>query len=228
MIDCKLKKLIIIVGHYGSGKTEFALNYALRLKQKADKVNLVDLDVVNPYFRSRDFAQEFLKKGINVVSAEKGFENADMPALSPRIFGCLQDDDPTLFDVGGDDAGALALGYYHNYFMKMPYEMWCVVNANRPFTSDAHKAYEYIKDIERSSRLNITHVINNTHMLGLTTPADIQKGEDVADELVKIAERDFKHIEVKYTAGLKNILSQTDVRHEKFYIDKLVKQDFDI
>ncbi|WP_051585973.1 hypothetical protein [Caldanaerobius polysaccharolyticus] len=210
-----MKELYIVVGHYGSGKTELSLNYALKaIKEGKGPVNLVDLDVVNPYFRARDFTEKLKNFGVNIISAEDHYRNADMPAISPRIFASLQDDRLTIFDVGGDEAGALALGYFFNYLSAMTYEMWYVVNANRPMTSTALKAYEYLTGIERASRIKATHLVNNTHLMEETSPADIKRGDILCRELSKLT-----GLPIKFVVGKKEILEDVEgVGGEKLYI----------
>ncbi|SHE70839.1 hypothetical protein SAMN02746089_00682 [Caldanaerobius fijiensis DSM 17918] len=213
-----MKELYIIVGHYGSGKTEIALNLAIKLLDEGKgPINLVDLDFINPYFRSRNFTEQYKEMGINIISTEEHYRTLDMPALSPRIFGALQDYKPTVFDVGGDDVGALALGYFYNYLSKMNYEMWYVINANRPMTATAEKAYNYLVSIERASRLKVTHLLNNTHLLHETTVQDIKKGNELCRELSKLC-----GLPIKYTVGKKEILEGIkDVAGEVFYIKNI-------
>lgn len=214
-----MKELYIVVGHYGSGKTEIALNLAVKLlNERKGHINLVDLDFINPYFRSRNFTEQYREIGINILSAEEHYRTLDMPALSPRIFGALQDEKPTIFDVGGDDVGALALGYFYNYISKMNYEMWYVINANRPMTATVDKAYKYLMDIEKASRLKITHLINNTHLMHETTIQDIEKGNELCRELSKIC-----GLPIKYTVGKKEILENLvgSVEGKMFYIQNI-------
>jgi hypothetical protein len=166
-----MKRLNIICGAYGSGKTEFAISYALDIfKKSLTKVGLVDLDIVNPYFRSRDVAAELIKKGLTVVSTEPGMEHSDIPALSPRIFSLLQDMSyQVVFDVGGDPAGARALGRFHPYFDKEPYELLIVVNPFRPDTRNVAEAFDLINALQATSRLKATGVVSNINLGTETT-----------------------------------------------------------
>ncbi len=158
-----MSRITIVCGAYGSGKTEFAVNYALDLKQKTPgKIGLIDLDIVNPYFRSRDLTNELAKEGLTIVSSGTGFEEADIPALSPRIFSLLQDTSyQVVFDVGGDPAGARALGRFNQYFQKEPYDLWIVVNSFRPDTRSSVEATQLIKAIQNTSRLQATGIVSN-------------------------------------------------------------------
>ena len=129
------KRLNVICGPYGSGKTEFAINYALSIKaaDPSSPIAIVDLDIVNPYFRSRDIAASLSEQGLEVVSTGAGLEQADLPALSPRIYAFLQDTTyNVVFDVGGDPVGARALGRFNNYFLNEDYDLMLVVNPYRP------------------------------------------------------------------------------------------------
>ena len=167
-------RITIIGGAYGSGKTEFAVNYAKYLKQKgAGRIGLVDLDIVNPYFRSRELTQKLAQDGITVVSSELAMENIDIPALSPRIFSVLQDHSyQVVFDVGGDSVGARALGRFNQYFQAEPYDFWVVLNPFRPDTKDANEAAKMIEKLESAARIQATGLIANIN-LGRETTLEI-------------------------------------------------------
>lgn len=174
----------IITGHYGSGKTEFALNYAFKKAEKNDNIVIGDLDIVNPYFRSREKKVELEEMGIKMVSSSSGYSSADLPALSPEIYGILQNEElEVILDVGGDPSGARVLGRYHEYFQEGNYDMWMVVNANRPNTQNARDVLEYIKGIQDNSRISITGLINNTHMIRETSKDDIIRGNKLVEEV---------------------------------------------
>lgn len=159
-------RLTIICGAYGSGKTEFAIAYALSLKgNSSEPVGLVDLDIVNPYFRSRDIAAQLGKQGLTVISSEPGFEYSDMPALSPRIFALLQDRRyQVVLDVGGDPAGARALGRFNRYFVEEPYSMWIVINPFRPETRTTQATIRMIRELQDASRLQAGGIISNINL----------------------------------------------------------------
>jgi len=188
------KRISIIVGHFGSGKTEFAVNYALdlakRLNNKLEKsqykrVALIDLDIANPYFRSRE-KQEFLEsKGIEVLSNTFGYDiNLDLPAISARINGPLQDKSCcAIMDVGGDRSGARVLTQFKNQFIEEEYDLFCLINANRAETSTIEGATYHILAIEKEVGLKITGLINNTHLLKETKLEDILKGVKLCHEL---------------------------------------------
>jgi hypothetical protein len=179
------KRLTVIGGAFGSGKTEFAIAYALRLAEEGTApVGLVDLDIVNPYFRSRDVRVELQTLGLEVVSTESGLEYADLPALSPRIYGLLQDRRQiTVFDVGGDPVGARALGRFHQYFDNEEYEFLVVVNPYRPDTRTVEQATELIAALEAAGRLRVTGLVSNINLGRETTVAVWRDGLGLIDEL---------------------------------------------
>ncbi|NBI07753.1 ATP-binding protein [Senegalia massiliensis] len=179
-------RIRIITGHYGSGKTEFAVNYAIQLAKANKKTAIADLDIVNPYFRSRE-KEEFLNNlGIRVIgSSIKGLAS-DVPAVSGEILTPLQDNTfNAVLDVGGDPAGARALGRYYEYFTEGNYDMFFVINANRPETREVEKTIQYLKNIEIQSRAKVTGIINNTHLLKSTTVEDVMRGQKLCKEVSK-------------------------------------------
>jgi hypothetical protein len=140
------KRIRVIIGHYGSGKTEFAVNYALKLAEEGKKVAIADLDVVNPYFRSREKAEMMEAKGIKVIASSINAPAIDVPAISAAVLVPFQDKSVEgILDVGGDPAGARVLGRYQAEFKKNEYDMFCVINANRPETDTAEKAIAYLR-----------------------------------------------------------------------------------
>lgn len=170
-------RIKIIIGAYGSGKTEFALNYALWLKSQGNRVGIVDLDIVNPYFRSRDLRESFESQGIPVISSHIGLETADIPALSPKIFSLLENPAMnTVVDVGGDPAGARALGRFQQQIQQKKYDLWMVINPFRPETGDPEFVSDMISRLETASRLKITGLIDNTNMGWQTTLSDREWG----------------------------------------------------
>jgi hypothetical protein len=192
------KRLRIITGHYGSGKTEFAVNYAFGLAKTGKKTAIVDLDIVNPYFRSREIEPQLAEKGIRVISSSIKGISGDLPALSPEIYSALQDASyEVVLDVGGDKVGARALGRYHEYFDKEPYDMFFVLNANRHQTSTVDGAISYLRSIEDSSMQKVTALVNNTHLCGYTTLEDIMKGQKLCEDVSKILGLPIKYVVVE-------------------------------
>jgi hypothetical protein len=192
------KRIRIITGHYGSGKTEFAVNYALALAASGKKTAIADLDIVNPYFRSREMEPMFNQKGIRVVSSSVKGIGGDIPALSAEILTLFQDKSyEAVFDVGGDKAGSTALGRFHEYLDREPYDMMFVMNANRRQTKDKEGAIKYLRFIEEGSRQRVTALVNNTHLCGETTLDDILRGQKVCEEVSEALGLPIKYVAVE-------------------------------
>jgi hypothetical protein len=168
----------VISGAFGTGKTEIAINLALRLREDGHMhVTLVDLDIVNLYFRSRQKAYELERQGIRVVSSIVGMENADMPALSPEIYASFdRRDGPVVFDIGGSDLGATVVSYFHEGFSREACDHFLVVNPFRPFNETPEATVEMAERIAARARLPITGMIANPHLLDQTTPELVLDG----------------------------------------------------
>lgn len=161
-------KIQIFSGHFGSGKTEVALNFAMNQKKLGKKVTIVDFDIVNPYFRTNDAKNVLTENGIKLIANDYASTNLDMPTVPLNILSVFEEDSVVIFDVGGDDDGALALGQYKQYFDKYGYEMHLVVNTKRPLTESCEDLLEIAKRIEKASRLTFTDIYNNTNLSVLT------------------------------------------------------------
>ena len=185
MLDKNDKRIRVIVGHYGSGKTEFSVNYALKLAEQGKKTALADIDIANPYFRSRERQQLLESRGIKVYSNTFGYDiTADLPAITARIKAPLEDASvQTIVDAGGDDSGARILIQFDKYLTETDCDLFCVVNANRPETNSVKGALLHLKKIEEETNLKITGLVNNTHLLMETKAEDILKGYDLCNEL---------------------------------------------
>lgn len=196
------KRIRIIVGHYGSGKTEFSVNYAMKLSETEDNVALADLDVVNVYFRSREKAKQMQDAGIKVISSQYGHDaNLDLPAVSAGVFGPLQDDAcHTILDIGGDSTGTRVLATFKQIIAFKGYDMFLVVNAYRQETSTKEGVMKHIQEIEDQSGLKITGLINNTHLLRDTSLEDVKKGQD----LVKSVSEET-NIPIKYISAIEKV-----------------------
>ena len=157
-------KIHIFSGHFGSGKTEVALNFAMKHRKSGEKVTIVDFDIVNPYFRTNDAREILEKNGIKLIANDYASTNLDMPTVPLNILSVFEDDATVIFDVGGDDDGALALGQYKQYFDKYGYEMHLVVNTKRPLTENCEDLLEIAQRIEAASRLSFTDIYNNTNL----------------------------------------------------------------
>lgn len=174
----------ILAGHYGSGKTEVADNMAVWFSERGKETVIADIDIVNPYFRTRECANALDRHGITVYSSNlSGNPYEDTPGLAPEIASCFFRTDRTnIIDVGGDPAGARVLGRYKKY-MPGKYEMWMVVNKNRYYTGTVMAALKYLRDIEKASGLKFTGIINNTHSCEQSSASDVLEGEAMAREL---------------------------------------------
>lgn len=174
------KRIIIFVGAFGSGKTEIALNYVRTLAAQQKKVAIADLDIVSPYFRSRDVTEKLTAQGIEVIAPPGELAQADLPIIVPRTQGAL--DDPELHvvvDVGGDDIGATALGRFSDQLKLLPYELLLVVNTCRPFTKDVPGIENMLATIEKATHLKITGLVANPNLGPETTPEIVHSGLNI-------------------------------------------------
>lgn len=182
-----MKRITLFAGHYGSGKTNIALNYARRLKLLGEKVAIADLDIVNPYFRTQDSATALAAEGIELVVSQFANSNVDFPAMPKEAYALVADRSrKVVIDVGGDDRGALALGrYVPEILAENDYEMLAVVNASRPLTRTAHDAISVLREIEQSAGLKFTGVVNNTNLGPETTAEYVLNYADYASEIAE-------------------------------------------
>lgn len=175
-------RLSIVTGHYGTGKTEFAVNLALSLAAGGARVMLADLDIVNPYFRSRDRKQLLEAHGIRLAAASQACTAADVPAIPAEILTILEDRTVRgVLDAGGDPAGARVLARFQPKIVSEDYQLICVLNANRPEVRTAEAAAAYLRAIETATGLTCSALVNNTHLCGETTAEDICKGAALAE-----------------------------------------------
>ncbi len=179
-------KLIVVIGAYGSGKSEYSINLAKDFNDKDHDVVLCDMDVVNPYFRSRDVREQFEEIGIQVVAPEGEFKHADLPMISPRIRGMILKTDRTvILDVGGDPAGARTLGRFVPEIKKRGYELHFVVNTNRPFTSNIAEIKQMMEMIESLSTLKVTEFVCNSNLMEFTDEKVVTEGVKIVSELAE-------------------------------------------
>ena len=165
------KRLTLFAGHYGSGKTNISVNYALHLARKGLKVCIADLDIVNPYFRTKDSAEELSAAGIDLISPRFANTNVDLPALPAESYRLVQDKSTYgIMDIGGDDRGAYALGRFADAIKaENDYRMAFVVNCYRPLTNTVEDTVEIMREIEAASGINFTCIINNSNLGSETT-----------------------------------------------------------
>ena len=178
-----MKRVTLFAGHYGSGKTNIALNFARRIKPCV----IADLDIVNPYFRTQDSAAELAREGIGLVVSEYANSNVDFPALPKETYALVADRSTrVVIDVGGDDRGALALGrYVPDLRAEDDYDFLAVVNASRPLTRTAADTLEVLREIEAACGLSFTGVVNNTNLGPETTAATVLESRAYAAEVAR-------------------------------------------
>ena len=188
MANYKPKRITLFAGHYGSGKTNIAVNFALKLKNDGLNVKIADLDIVNPYFRTKDSADDLIKANIPLISPAYANSNVDLPALPPEIYSLVQRNDCyAVMDIGGDDRGAYALGIYTPYILEEnDYEMCFVVNFFRPLTRTAKEAEEVMREIELAGKIKFTGIVNNSNLGELTTVEDVLASVNYANEVSEI------------------------------------------
>ena len=182
------KRLTLFAGHYGSGKTNIAVNYSLYLAKMGLPVTVADLDIVNPYFRTKDSASVLEKAGIELISSPFANSNLDVPAMPPEVYRLVADRTRYgVLDIGGDDRGALALGRYVPMIREEnDYEMLFVINKARPLTRDVAGTLEVMAEIQMACGLPFTAIVNNTNLGKATTAEDILESHTYA---VAVAEK---------------------------------------
>ena len=199
------KRITLVAGHYGSGKTNIALNYARMLKRAGSPVTVADLDIVNPYFRTKDSAADLQAEGIDLVVSDFANSNVDFPALPKEIYALVADRETKIvMDIGGDDRGALALGrYVPDIKAEGDYEMLAVVNAARPLTRTPQEAVEVLREIEAACQLPFTGIVNNTNVGAETTVETVLGSIPYADEIAALM-----GIPVRFTCAIGAIAAE--------------------
>ena len=216
-------RFLVFAGNYGSGKTEISLNVALK-SAKTGKTTLVDLDIVNPYFRTGEKEQELRKAGVHVLMPTFAMTTVDIPALPAEIQSVFEmPSNRVIFDVGGDDTGAAALGRYYPSFMQHRENTLTalVINCMRPLTMNKNDILDLANRIENRGRLKIDLLINNTNLAGETTPLLVEKGEET---VLRCAEE--MGIRRVCTTGTKDILDQCSLRTPCMEIDRYMVPDW--
>ena len=183
------KRITLFAGHYGSGKTNIAVNYAFHLKELGYPVVIADLDIVNPYFRTKDSEDELKEQGIDLICSEFANTNLDIPSLPQTMYRVVHDKSSyAVMDIGGDDAGAVALGRFSDAISEEnDYEMLFVLNLFRPLTRTAEEAYTVLREIEYASKLKFTGIVNNSNLGELTTAEDVISTFAEAERLAEMS-----------------------------------------
>ena len=195
------RRVTLFAGHYGSGKTNIAVNWALALRKSGAPVTIVDLDIVNPYFRTKDSKADLDAAGVELISSPYDNSNVDFPALPQEIYGAVERHDRlAVLDIGGDDRGALALGRYAPYILEEnDFEMLFVANCFRPLTRTPQEALEVLREIEAAGGIPFTGVVNNSNLGNDTTAEDILAAQDYAAELCTLCKLPLRLNTVKET-----------------------------
>ena len=219
------KRVRIIIGHYGSGKSEFAMNYVIKLRTEVDgKVALSDLDIVNVYFRTRE--KKNLLKSLNILPIDSSIDapTLDLPAISAEIATPINDKLYNyVMDVGGDNVGARVIGRFNHLLNEGDYDMFCIVNGNREQTQTANQVINHIKAIEKASGLKVTGLVNNTHLIKSTTVDDILRGQELVIEVSRLC-----NIPIRYVACLESIVDKLpkNLEGEIFPIKLYMREDW--
>lgn len=215
------KRISIFTGHFGSGKTEVAVNYAIKLSERHNPIAIVDFDIVNPFFRTADARKNLEEKGILVLAPMYANTNVDVPSLPAEINMLFEKKEyRAVFDVGGDDLGAKVLSRYNEEILNDDYEMFFVINTRRPMTLSEKGIEKMIREIEESSRLKVTWLVNNTNLLGETGAEDVLEGGAIIEEVSRRL-----GIPVGFVSGFKPVLGGIDLgdKIEKLYMQKYIK-----
>ncbi len=201
--------IVVVAGNYGSGKTETAINLAVACRRTGMDVNIADLDLVNPYFRTREARIPLEALGIQVILPDTQYMFADLPILAPAVADIIrQPSDLTILDAGGDDVGVTVLGALASVLQDKPVRMLQVINAFRPFTGDVAGCIKIKQEIEASAKLTVTGLVSNANLMDETTGSHIHQGY----ELVKSV-ADHAQIPLEFITAVPGILTERDLAH---------------
>ena len=214
------KRVTLFAGHYGSGKTNIAVNFALHLAGQGKAVTLADMDIVNPYYRSKDSAQELEAAGVKVIASAYANTNVDVPALPQEMYSVTEDTSRyAVLDVGGDDRGALALGRYAPAILKEnDYHMIYVFNASRPLSRTAEMALEIMGEIEVAGGIPFTAIVNNTNLGRDTDWETVAASRQEAERLSQIS-----GLPLLFTAVEEDVLPINERENDQYFPLKLQK-----
>ena len=215
------KRITILSGHYGSGKTNIAVNLAFDLRKQCENVAIADVDIVNPYFRTKDSEAELHQAGIRLICSQYANSNVDLPALPQDLYAIT--DDRTMhciLDVGGDERGALALGRIAPAIREEnDYDMLFVINCYRPLTRDAASTMEVMHEIEAACGLRFSAIVNNSNLGRDTAPEDVLSSMPYAREISELA-----GIPILFTAVDEALFEPLRTHIDKLYSISLQKK----
>ncbi|HQQ40305.1 MAG TPA: hypothetical protein PLR57_02250 [Clostridia bacterium] len=208
------KRVTVLTGHYGSGKTSLAVNWALKLSESGRAVTVADLDIVNPYFRTTDRRRELEARGIRLIASQFANSNLDLPALPAELYSVVESREGyAVLDVGGDDRGAVALGRYAPFLLaEGDYEMLFVVNFCRPLTRTALEALGVLREVEAACGLAATALVNNSNLGRETTADTVLQTVERMRELSQLA-----NLPVKMTAVSRELKDQLEGNIENLF-----------
>lgn len=217
------KRITLFAGHYGSGKTNIAVNYAMKLKKLGYPTVIADLDIVNPYFRTKDSEQELKEQGIDLICSSFANTNLDIPSVPQTMYRVVHDKSTyAVMDIGGDDAGAVALGRFAEAInAENDYEMYFVLNLFRPLTRCAEEAFMVMKEIEFVCGLKFTGIVNNSNLGELTTAEDVISTFAEAERLSEMS-----GLPLCFVSAEKNVCEKMSDREEKLFPLELQKKYF--
>lgn len=207
-MEINLTGIIVAVGNYGSGKTEVCINLAVHRKRHGIDVCIADLDLVNPYFRTREAQKPLSEIGIDVILPPAQYLQADLPILSPQVAGMIRRPSPlTILDAGGDDVGATVLASLEDELKRKSLRVLQIVNPLRPFTETVEGCLKIRREIERASRLTVDGIIGNANLIDETTLEDIYKGHDFVKGLCEQSKLPLEFITIA-----KDLLPNADMQ----------------
>lgn len=194
--------VVLFTGNYGSGKTEVAVNYAAYFASQGVSTKIADLDLVNPYFRCREAREPLEQLGVDVIAPGGELHSADLPILLPTVRGSIEHNEGvTVLDVGGDSVGATVLSGLVQSFARNRYEMCFVLNKNRPFTGSIDGALQLISEVESASRIKVTAIVANTHLMDETSAQMVAEGIEFAKAVAAA-----KGVKFGFAAVMKSLL----------------------
>ncbi len=198
------RRVTVICGHYGVGKTNLSLNLAIDSSRRGEKTVLIDLDIVNPYFRSSDYSNVLSEYGIRTLGPVYANTNLDPPALPPGIAEAVETGERVIIDAGGDDAGSSVLGVFRSSISSSDPDVLYAVNRYRSLTATAEEALQIMREIEKASGLEVTGIVNNSHMKDLTDPVLIADSVSFAERISSLSGLPLRFTAVPRSINLLN------------------------